>query len=301
MLAQLNHPGIARLLEGGERRGTAGTSRWSTWRAAPCSSSAKALDVRGRLQLFRRVCAAVQYAHLNLVVHRDIKPANILVTGDGQPKLLDFGIAKLIEEPEHAAAQRTMTLLLTPDYASPEQVRGDPVTTGRTLLSGLRVYELLSGSGQRIRYPHSGRLERVTREVEPLPPGRFASLDLDLDNVVLKALRKDPAARYATVEQLSDDLASYLEGWPVSARRPTLAYRARKFVARNRLAVTAVTLTTSAVLIGAGVALRQAHEASLQRELAEHRAREGRRLANTVLFSVEEKIRNLSGRWRPGG
>jgi serine/threonine-protein kinase len=190
----------------------------------PLLQYAELLSTRQRLDLFRPVCAAVQYAHRNLIVHRDIKPGNILVTPEGIPKLLDFGIAKLLDPsadgvtmPLTAAGAR----LMTPDYASPEQVRGEPVTTATDIYSlGAVLYELLTG--QRAHNIETYSPDAIEKEIcnhEPKRPSAVAKrLDQDLDNIVLMALRKEPQRRYPSVEQFSEDIRLYLEGRPVRAR-----------------------------------------------------------------------------------
>jgi eukaryotic-like serine/threonine-protein kinase len=194
----------------------------------------------------------VQYAHQNLVVHRDIKPSNILVTPDGRPHLLDFGIAKLLEG---SALSRTLTTigqrLMTPHYASPEQVEGRPVTAASDVYSlGVLLYVLLTGRlPYRVDLDQMGAVERAVVEQEPEPPStagtacdrrrvrRARRTSSDLDNIVLTALRKEPQRRYATVTNLAEDLRRYREGMPVRARPSTLGYRMRKFVGRHPMGV----------------------------------------------------------------
>ena len=195
---------------------------------------------------------AVQFAHQNLIVHRDLKPSNILVTPEGQPKLLDFGIAKIISpDASSDPADQTVTAmrLMTPDYASPEQCRGDAITTASDVYSlGVLLYVLLSGQKPYRTSPGSpDQLARLICEQDPERPSMRAAgdwpirreLDGDLDAIVLKAIEKQPAGRYISVAALSDDLQRYLAGLPVQARRITAAYRAGKFVRRHRWWVTA--------------------------------------------------------------
>ncbi|HRQ63322.1 MAG TPA: serine/threonine-protein kinase [Xanthomonadaceae bacterium] len=253
ILARLNHPHIARLLDGG----TTVTGmpylvmeyvegeRLDTW----CDTHA--LSVKARVELFIKVCEAVAYAHRNQVVHRDLKPGNVLVGADGEPKLLDFGIARWLEEDSSLTADGGR--LLTPRFASPEQIRGETVTTQSDVYSlGVVLYELLSGRspyGEAVSQPH--RLPQAICETEPEPPstrsgrGEAEGVDVDalrhrgrrmrgdLDAIVLRCLRKSPALRYASVDDLVADLRAHLEGRPVTARQGHRFYHARVFARRH--------------------------------------------------------------------
>jgi len=281
ILAALEHPNIVRLLDGGSTddglpylvmehiEGTTITRY----------ANQQELTVRARVALVRRVCAALQYAHQNLVVHRDIKPSNVLVEADGEPKILDFGIAKLLAPAARFALEaktRTGFTMFTPEYASPEQARGDAVSTATDVYSvGAVLYELMTGQAPQRTEGSPLEILRVICEVDPprpsavAPTGQRRELAGDLDNIILRALHKEPARRYASMEQLSDDLGRWLDGLPVAARTSTVGYRARKFVRRNKGIVVATTLV-AATLIGATfVSLRQARRADDQAARAE--------------------------------
>ena len=265
VLATLEHPGIARLIDGGiTDRGRpylvmelvegVPIDRW-------CAE--QRLSVDERLELFREVCAAVDSAHRSLVVHRDLKPGNILVTPDGRPKLLDFGIAKVlapVEGTPNVEATRTESRQLTPGYASPEQVRGDPITTASDAYSlGVILYQLLVG-----RLPLTPErdsltaMERAICEEEPPVPSTVEGLSRglrrklcgDLDRVLLKALRKEPDRRYSSAAELAADLRRYGAGLPVEARPDTWSYRAERFARRNRGVVSAATLFLLSLVTG---------------------------------------------------
>ncbi len=257
ILANLNHPGIARLLDGGIAEDGMPYLVMEYIEGVAFTQAAAPLPLPERLRLFREVCAAVSYAHQNLIVHRDLKPSNILVTPTGTPKLLDFGIAKVLEAVPAGAAllTRPTERLLTPAYASPEQLRGEPVNTATDVYSlGVLLYEVVTGA-------RPFALDTVTPldfaniicHTEPEPPSRrLPSLSRDLDNIILTAMRKEPARRYRSVEALSEDVRRYLDGYPVSARPDTFRYRASKFIGRNRLPLSAaafflLTITAFAV------------------------------------------------------
>lgn len=283
ILARLDHPNIARLYDGGTTDDGRPFLVMELIDGLPVDKYCDhhQLTIDQRLDLFRRICSAVSYAHQNLLVHRDLKPGNILVTPDGEPKLLDFGIAKQLE-PKIAADSGPMTRtglrIMTPSYASPEQVKGEAVTTASDVYSlGVLLYELLTG---RSPYPAAEvtyEIERAICEQEPerpslavfrggvLSPEEIAEvrktrpqtlerrLRGDLDNIILMALRKEPRRRYGSVAQLSRDLEKHLGDLPVAARPDTLRYRARKFVARHQAGVTAalaVTLLISLLVAG---------------------------------------------------
>jgi serine/threonine-protein kinase len=275
ILARLQHPNIARLLDGG-RLDTGQpyfAMEYVDGTSVTAYCEARGLDVGARLRLFLTVCDAVRYAHANLVVHRDLKPSNILVTDGGQPVLLDFGIAKVLGD----GADETGTLtalgfrVLTPEYAAPEQVTGAPVTTATDVYGlGAVLYELLTG-----RRPHQfahrtpSEVERVIVREDPAPPGTIARhLRGDLDTVVLRALHKDPARRYPSVEALAEDLRRHLAGLPVAARQDSMIYRAGKFVRRHRVGVSAAAVAGAALLAGVAGTLWQARVARAEARTA---------------------------------
>ena len=290
ILARLEHPNIARLLDGGM---TSAGSPYLVMEYAPGRPitehcDARKLGIDERIELFLTVCRAVAHAHRNLIVHRDLKPSNILVTegsseGD-RVKLLDFGIAKLLEtgEPEGPELTRTLAPMMTPGYASPEQVRGEAVTTATDVYSlGLLLYELLAGRRAQIPKDHSLRaIERaICEEGQQAPSSALATgsatevavrvaergggrparlrqrLSGDLDVIVATALRKDPIRRYASAERLGEDLERHLAGRPVEARPDSFPYRMRKFLGRHRLGVAATAAVAAAVVAGLILAL----------------------------------------------
>ena len=253
ILASLQHPSIARLYDGGVTEDGRSYFVMEHVDGVPIDAYCKERDlaVEERLRLFIEVGEAVQQAHRSLVVHRDLKPANILVTAGGEVKLLDFGIAKLLEPDlgsDTVPATRTTMRVMTPEYASPEQVRGEAVTTASDIYQlGLLLYELLTGQrAQRLQDSTMVELERAICDTQPVPPslvvpaGRLRKrLAGDLDNIVLMALRKEPERRYATAEQMVEDVRRHLASQPVRARPDTLGYRAGTFVRRHRGGVTA--------------------------------------------------------------
>src|SRR6185436_9889248 len=233
-----------------------------------------------RLRVFLQLCDAVQYAHRNLVIHRDIKPANVLVTAERVPKLLDFGIARLVSPDTRADA--TVTRLMTPEYASPEQLLGEPVTTATDVYSlGILLYELLTGTK-----PFTAT--RAPRDEAPKPSAGSRALRGDLDNIVATAMEVDPRRRYGSVEQLADDVRRHLSGHPIAARPATLRYRASKFVRRNKLGVAAAAAIVAVTAVAFAATLHQ-------KRIAEHRFDQVRSLARSVVFELHDAIAPLPG------
>ncbi len=278
ILARLEHPGIARLIDGGTTPDgqpyyameyVEGTSLLDY-----CES--RRLDTAARIRLFAEVCDAVHYAHQQLVVHRDLKPGNILVTGDGHPKLLDFGIAKPLDPSEDGGGATRTAAWITPAYASPEQVRGQAVSILTDVYAlGILLYELLAGyRPYEVDSLSPAEIERVVCEVPPEPPSERAAGHLrralrgDLDTIVLKALSKEPERRYASARDLANDLRRYLDGRPVRARPDSFVYRASKFVRRHRVGVTTAAIIAVTTLGGLVGTAWQARRATLQAEIA---------------------------------
>jgi serine/threonine-protein kinase len=251
ILASLSHPNIARLLDGGVSDDGLPYLVMELIDGEPIDRycETRALPVRARLEMFATVCEATQYAHRNLVVHRDLKPSNILVTSDGEVKLLDFGLAKLLERrPDDTASPLTSQHWMTPEYAAPEQVRSESATTQTDVYQlGVVLYELLTGAlpfGR--RQQSSWDLAQAILEREPALPSSVSAhgdvLRGDLDAIVLNAMRKEPEQRYASVEALRDDIQRHLTGMPVQARHGNAGYRALKVVRRHRWSVAAVAM-----------------------------------------------------------
>ena len=312
ILAGLDHRNIARLLDGGATTNGLPYVVMELVSGEPIDRycDAHTLPIRERVQLFLQVCAAVSYAHQQLVVHRDLKPNNILVTADGSVKLLDFGIAKLLESDAATAdggADATMTQLraMTLEYASPEQVSGGTVTTVSDVYSlGVVFYRLLTGqSPYRAGGNDAQRMAEILGDTMPTRPSLVQTnahrkIDADLDNILLMALRKEPQKRYGSVEQLANDLRNYLNGLPVLARGDAWRYRVGKFVRRRRMEIAAAALIMVSLIGGLGLALREARVADQQRRIAQRHFDSVRKLANSLLFDFHDEIAKLPGATR---
>jgi serine/threonine protein kinase/tetratricopeptide (TPR) repeat protein len=314
-LAVLDHPNIIKLLDGGQSDDGLPYLVMDYVEGQPIDEycDSRKLTIPERLNLFRTVCAAVHYAHQNLVVHRDLKPANILITPDGTPKLLDFGIAKLLR-PEYLAQglgmTRTRLQPMTPKYASPEQVLGQPITTASDIYSlGVILYELMAG---RHPFEHQGHsqleMERAIADLDPEKPsvavthaegtteasrqrlreGRPEQLSRrlsgDLDSIVLMAMRKEPQRRYASADHLSEDVRRHLEGLPVLARKGTARYRVGKFVRRNRVGVAAGIVVFVALAAAGWIT-----ERALLR--AQRMFQDLRRFDNSIVNDLDDQLR----------
>jgi serine/threonine-protein kinase len=290
ILARLEHPNVARFLDGGV---TDAGLPWLAMEYVPglplttwCEE--RGLGVRARVELFERVCDAVRHAHRNLVVHRDLKPSNVLVSEAGEVKLLDFGIAKVFEE-DSSDPGRTVTGVrpMTPAYAAPEQVRGDPVTTATDVYGlGALLFELLTGRRPFVAAAGS-ELERAILESDPPSLSRAASrsgasLRGDLETIVAKALAKEPAERYPTVDALLEDLRRHRTGEPLLARPATFRYRAAKFLRRHRWQSAAAGLIVLLLLGGVAGVAREGRRAERQAERAEQQAARAERMLGFV-------------------
>ena len=299
ILARLDHPNIARILDGGDYQNGLPYLVMEFVEGQALLAAASSLGVPAKLRLFQKILSAVAYAHQHLIVHRDLKPANILVTETGDPKLLDFGIARLIEEDGGVAGPRTMTVgpMMTPEYASPEQVKGEPAGVASDIYSlGATLFQLLCGARPHQLETHSpAELYRVICEGELRAPSASAAdrhiqreLQGDLDTLVLHAMAREPGARYASAEAFSAEIGRYLDGRPLTVRPASSLKRAWKFVRRNRWAV-AAGVALAASLIG-GITV-----STIEARRAERRFAQVRELANTFLFQFYDQVTPLPG------
>ncbi|MCY7345892.1 MAG: serine/threonine protein kinase, partial [Pyrinomonadaceae bacterium] len=330
ILAAFAHPNIARLLDAGTTSDGLPFLVMEYVAGIPVDEFCESENLKlvERLELFRTICEAVACAHRNLVIHRDLKPSNVLVTKDGIPKLLDFGISKLLTPEFESDSAHTVTKLgaMTPEYASPEQLRGESVTTATDVYSlGVILFELLTAQRPfELKKHNAQEMIRAVCDTEPKRPSSVVlshsslnaerttqpnrqrtkhkaqmtkpnALRGDLDNIVLKALKKDASRRYSSVEQFSEDIRRHLANLPVLARPDTLSYRATKFINRNRFAVFAGLLMFLTLTGGIVATVWQARRAEAQRIRAENRFNDVRRLSNALLFELSPKIERLSG------
>jgi serine/threonine protein kinase/tetratricopeptide (TPR) repeat protein len=288
ILASLNHRNIARLLDAGHREDGQPYLVMEYVEGTTIAEYASDLSVRQKIALILKVCAPVGYLHRNLVVHRDLKPANILIDIEGEPKLLDFGIAKMLDLTGDSTV--TSRWILTPDYASPEQLAGLPITTASDIYSlGAVLYRLLTNTSPASFAADAGAKGRAASYGRVVPPGKLASeLRGDLEAILMKALRPEPQDRYTSVEQFSDDLVNYLQSRPIRARKGDTWYRARKFLRRRWLPASAAAITVAGLSAGLVVA---DHE----RAIAQRRFNDVRQLANVFLFDFERSLRNVPG------
>jgi eukaryotic-like serine/threonine-protein kinase len=305
-LAKLDHPGIARIVDGGSD----GDADWFAMEFVP----GLALDAyvkSAQCSLFERIklvidlCDAVRYAHQNLIVHRDLKPSNVLVGATGQPKLLDFGVAKILDDANQTESRAPMTFA----YAAPEQIRGDPITTATDVYAlGVILYELLTGDR-----PHKPKgdgslsmLQAITDTDATAPSSALSKqtqntikpsqLKGDLDTIVLKALSRDPAKRYFSAQSLSEDLQRYLGGQPISARKISVQDQINKWIRRNKLASAALALAVFAMLAGTTVSLIQRLHAIAQQKIAEQNAVNAKAVKDFVLRAFTGANRWTTGR-----
>jgi non-specific serine/threonine protein kinase/serine/threonine-protein kinase len=336
ILASLDHPNIARFYDGGTTDDSVPYFVMELIEGEPivayCDN--RRLSTAERLKLFLQVCSAVQYAHQHLIVHRDIKPDNILVAAEGVAKLMDFGIAKILDA-DTEVGQRVVTVTslraFTIGYASPEQIKGEPITTASDVYSlGVVLYELLTGhspyrAGNRAQHDmaraicdtepetpstaveRSGQImerhgealeitpEWVSRCRSTTPDKLHRMLSGDLDHILLKALRKEPHRRYASAQDFADDLRCYTLGLPVSARRGTFSYRSGKFIRRNKVFLAVTAVFALVVIAGAVAIVREARIARMQETRAERRFESLRTLTNSLLFEFHDSIENLPG------
>ncbi|MEJ7578746.1 MAG: serine/threonine-protein kinase [Pyrinomonadaceae bacterium] len=307
ILATLAHPNIAKLLDAGTTEDGIPYLVMEYVEGEPIDEFCKdrKLSLNHKLKLFNKVCDTIAFAHRSLVIHRDLKPSNILVTKDGEPKLLDFGISKLLDAKAEDANTVTHLGAMTPQYASPEQIKGEPVTTATDVYSlGVVLFKILTESfPYRFGNKTDGNLLREITETAPTLPSEAAlrseppippsQLKGDLDNIILKSLRKEPERRYQTVEQFSADIWRFVDGLPVLARPATFSYRARKFYGRNKVSVLAAAFILISLSAGIAAAVSQATAARAQARIASEARREAE-LETERAQAEEEKAEKIS-------
>ena len=312
ILARLEHPNIARFIDAGV---DAGGSPWFALEyveGEPITEwcAQRATPLRERLLLFAKVCAAVAHAHRHLVVHRDLKPGNVLVNAEGEPKLLDFGIAKLLD-----GSSDEFTLgALTPSYAAPEQLRGEPVSTATDVYAlGLLLFRLLAGALpatrassnpgvvlQRLEDEETQRPSEQARQVDPAPPYAASELQGDLDAIVAQAIRAQPEARYGSVAELAADIDRHLAARPVRARAPTRRYRFARFARRNRIALALGAFAVVALVAGTAIALHQADRAGREAAAAQVELQRAERISGFLasLFREQDPLSRAGAKAR---
>ncbi|HZS56846.1 MAG TPA: serine/threonine-protein kinase, partial [Bryobacteraceae bacterium] len=265
ILARLDHPNIARLLDGGTTAEGYAYYAMEFIDGEPLDRyrQRRALTLRDKLRLFTAICSAVSYAHRNLIIHGDLKPKNVLITREGVPKLLDFGVARILSG--GVQTETTTRMPMTPTYASPEQIRGESLTVATDVYSlGVLLYELLSGS-----YPYGARQSSAAamrafldQNQNPIPLRQHnRNIPRDLENIVMMALRKEPERRYPTVDALCGDIQAFMDGFPVQAAPDTFFYRLGKFTRRNKWAAIAATIAISAVAVSGIMIWREKRQA----------------------------------------
>jgi serine/threonine protein kinase/tetratricopeptide (TPR) repeat protein len=299
ILANLSHPGVVRLLDGGltERGQPYLAMEYVPGRHIDRYCDEEQLDLPARLRLFLRVADVVQAAHQQLVLHLDLKPANILIDAKGQPRLLDFGIARLLAEDGGGFTQPSL-LLMTPRYASPEQAEGKPLGVASDVFSlTTLIYRILTGT---LPYPldESSPLEaaRMIREMAPRTPSKIApALKGDIDAILLKGLRKEPEHRYPTIAALMDDVERHLESRPVMAHQGSVSYRAGKFLQRHRFAIAATAAMVAVLAVSMGAIVRSERRAQHERDVAERRLLDVRSLAHSYIFDLDKMLIDLPG------
>ncbi len=310
ILSRLNHPFIAKLLDGGTTQEGLPYFVMEYVSGENLRDYCRNLSTDAKLKLFRQICEAVQYAHRNLVVHRDLKPSNIIICEDGTPKLLDFGIAKVLDPENETEKTTTEFRLLTPKYASPEQIRGEIVDTQSDVYSlGVLLKEILSeppasaGALNSIN-PNARKNPSATGELnaqnstagrKPSATADGADLNAELKTIINKAAHETAARRYASVEQFSEDLRRYETGLPILAQADSVSYRAQKFVLRHRVGVFAASLVLLTLLGGIAATFWQFRRAQGEQKIAQQRFNDVRGLANSVIFDLHDEIQNLPG------
>lgn len=301
LLARLEHAHIARLYDGGLTDDGEPYLALELVEGQPFTDYCKArnLSIPHRITLFLQICDAVAYAHRNLIVHRDLKPSNILVSADGQVKLLDFGVARLLAPTDkNTTLLRSGSSAMTPAYAAPEQIRNTPVTTATDVYSlGILLYELLAE-----QRPYSlekktpAEIERIICEIQPAEPSSAnAEIDSDLDTITLKALAKEPELRYSSAEAIANEIRRYQQGLPITAKPATALYRAKKFVLRHKTGSLLAALLLLSLIAGIAGSLWQASVAERQRDRAEQRFDTAREAVQTLLFEIHDEVANLPG------